>query len=115
MQRIPLVDAEPDMILAADVVNDQQMLLLKKGMSLSAKNIKMLKSWGVSTINIEAGPVAEPNHKIADRTTALEAIEVRMLKKFEQLGDDEVMREIGRVATDIVTERFHHQDTSDAG
>jgi hypothetical protein len=115
MQRIPLVDAEPDMILATDVVNDQQMLLLKKGTALSAKNIKMLKSWGVSAIDIEAGPIAEPNIEISDRTTVLAEIEVRMLKKFEQLDDDEVMHEIRRVATDIVTERFHHQDTSDAG
>jgi hypothetical protein len=115
MQRIPLVDAEPDMILATDAVNDQQMLLLKKGMALNAKNIKMLKAWGVSVINIEAGPDVEPNLEIADRTKALADIEIRMLKKFEPMNDDEVMHEICRVATDIVTGRFGPQDPPDAG
>ena len=41
MRRLSLVEAQPDMILASDIVNDQQMLLLKKGAALNDKNIKM--------------------------------------------------------------------------
>ena len=47
MRRIQLKEAQVDMILAADIDNAQQMLLLKKGTCLTAKNLRMLKSWGI--------------------------------------------------------------------
>jgi hypothetical protein len=114
MQRIPLVDAKPDMALASDLFNDQQMLLLKKGVVLNTKNIKMLKSWGVALIEIESEldlPVERPE---SDRIVQRLAVEARMKKKFCQWDQSEVMHEIRRVATEIIMHRFHRQDVKDA-
>jgi hypothetical protein len=114
MQRIPLVDAKPDMALASDLFNDQQMLLLKKGVVLNTKNIKMLKSWGVALIEIESEldlPVERPE---SDRIVQRSAVEARMKKKFCQWDQSEVMHEIRRVATEIIMHRFHRQDVKDA-
>ena len=47
MRPILLKDACAGMSLAADAVNGQQMLLLKKGTALTEKSLQMLKSWGV--------------------------------------------------------------------
>lgn len=115
MQQIPLVDARPDMILAFDVLNGQQMLLLKKGACLNAKNIKMLKSWGISVIKIESGPVLKMDDAVSDRTAILDAIEARMKIKFGKTADNEVMHEIRRVAANIIIGRLDHQDAVDAG
>ncbi len=114
MQQIPLVDAKPDMILAGDLFNDQQMLLLKKGVALNPKNIKMLKSWGIAFIEIESELDAPAKRAGSDGSAHRAAIEERMTKKFSQLEENDVMREIRRVATDIIIHRFHRQDAADA-
>ncbi len=114
MQRIPLMDAQPEMILAVDLVNDQQMLLLKKGASLNAKNIKMLKSWGVAFIEIESDPTTDPQATVAAQAVNRAAVEERMAEKFGPFAADDVMSEIRRLATEIIMGRFHHQDTADA-
>lgn len=115
MQQIPLVDAGPDMILAADVLNGQQMLLLKKGAALNTKNIKMLKSWGISLIEIESIPVLKMVDPVSDRTAIRDDIEVRMKTKFGKTAENDVMREIRRVAANIIMGRLDHQDAVDAG
>jgi hypothetical protein len=53
MPRILLKEAQPGMSLAADALNAQQMLLLKKGVLLTEKNLRILKSWGVETISVQ--------------------------------------------------------------
>lgn len=115
MRQIPLVDAKPDMVLAADVVNGQQMLLLKKGASLTAKNIKILKSWGISTIDIHAASGSQADDTPSDRTIMFEAIEAQLLKKFSQTAPNDVMQEIHRVASAMIMERLMQQDTGDVG
>ncbi len=115
MRRLPLVDAQPDMILASDIVNDQQMLLLKKGASLNDKNIKMLKSWGVAVVEIESESDLAPDTVSNDGSMNSDDIAKRIEERFGPLGDDEVMREIRRVATDIILNRFHQQDAVNAG
>ena len=53
MHRIRLNEAQADMILAADVANAQQMLLLKKGARLTPQHLRMLKSWGVDCLYVQ--------------------------------------------------------------
>ena len=114
MQRIPLVDAQPDMALARDLVNDQQMLLLKKGVRLNAKNIRMLKSWGVPFIEIESESTEDTAREASDEDMDLTVVENRMAQKFGAWSNDTVMLEIRRVATDIIIGRRHRQDAADA-
>ncbi len=114
MRRLPLVDAQPDMILASDIENDQQMLLLRKGAALNDKNIKMLKSWGVAFVEIESESDRESNIVSSDCSLDGDDIARRVEERFGPLGDDEVMREIRRVATDIIVNRFHQQGAVNA-
>ena len=114
MQRIALLDAKPDMTLASDLFNDQQMLLLKKGVTLNPKNIKMLKSWGIAFIEIASEQNAPAERTEPDGSGHCAAIEERMAKKFNEFDQCAVMREIRRVATDILMHRFHCQDAADA-
>jgi hypothetical protein len=115
MQRLALADAKPAMILAADVFSDQQMLLLKKGTALSDKNIKVLKSWGVSSLTIESErDVTGADAEIENRQHH-EHIAARIKKQFDQLEANEVVTEICRVATEIIIARTHHLENEDAG
>ncbi len=114
MQRIPLMDAQPEMTLASDLFNDQQMLLLKKGVGLNPKNIKMLKSWGIAFIEIESERSVPAEQTESDRMGHRSAVEERMQKKFGPLDQSDVMCEIRRVATDILMHRFQRRDVNDA-
>ncbi len=114
MRRLPIVDAQPEMILARDIVNDQQMLLLRKGAALNDKNIKMLKSWGVAVVEIESASESESNLISADDSMDRDDIAKRIEERFGPLGEDEVMREILRVTTDIIVNRFHQRDAVNA-
>jgi len=103
MRRILLKEAQAGMFLATDVVNTQQMLLLKKGASLTEKNLQMLKSWGVETISVqqstsEDSETSRPSDNSHD-------IEQEILAQFADTVENPIMAEICRVAAEIVYER----------
>ena len=114
MQEITVVDARSDMILAADVVHDQQRLLLRRGVTLNDKNIKILKSWGITRINVIADLNPEDGSAADDPAAFIESIENRMKLKFGEPDGDEIRNEIRRVATQIIIARHHDQDAIDA-
>ena len=109
MQRILLHDALPGMILAEDVMNAQQMLLLKKGALLTAENIKILKSWGVSIIHVAVAPSADENPSRRADATPLESMEKATALKFAGVEDDPIMAEIRRVSVEIIAGRLANQ------
>ena len=103
MRRIPVKEAQIGMILATDVFNAQQMLLLKKGGRLSDKNLRMLKSWGVETL-----PVQLPDHvgdiplsPAEDRTDLVR----ELTSRFDESNQNPIADEICRVAAAIIFER----------
>jgi hypothetical protein len=53
MPRVKLDGVSEGMVVAADVKNMDDMLLIPAGCALSARHIKMLRTWGVSEIQIE--------------------------------------------------------------
>jgi hypothetical protein len=60
---------EEGMVVASDVKNLDNMLLLPAGCTLTEKHIDILQSWGVTEINIEAAEgVAEPVDPLARLT-----------------------------------------------
>ena len=107
MREITLVDARSDMILASDVLHDHQKLLLRKGVALNDKNIKILKSWGITRITVNSDPPADP-------VALIEAIEDRLNHKFGETDGNEIHKEIQRVATQIIIARYHAQEAIDA-
>ena len=105
MQRISLHDAQPGMVLAADVVNAQQMLLLKKGAQLSDANIKILKSWGVTNLAVAQPQGAAQTSASPGAESCLENIVAAAAIKFADVDDDPVTAEIRRVAIGIIAAR----------
>ena len=114
MQEITVVDARSDMILAADVIHDHQTLLLRKGVALNDKNIKILKSWGITRIKVNSDPHPEDGAAPADPIAFIEAIEDRMNHRFGETDGNEIKNEIQRVATQIIIARYHAQEAIDA-
>ena len=114
MQEITLVDARSDMILAADVIHDHQTLLLRKGVALNDKNIKILKSWGITRIKVNSDPHPLDGETTADPIADIEAIENRMNHKFGETDGNEIRNEIKRVATQIIIARYHALEAIDA-
>ena len=114
MQEITVVDAQPDMVLAADVVHDHQRLLLRKGVALNDQNIKILNSWGVTRIKVNRDPHPDDGAAADDPALLIASIENRMRHKFGPTDGDEIRNEIRRVATRIIIARHHDQDVIDA-
>ena len=102
MTRILLKDAQIGMVIIDDVVNTQQMLLLKKGVELSVKNLRMLKSWGVESVCVHQP--GDDNEMETDSDNS-QAVEQGILERFGDTIENPVMSEICRVAACILRER----------
>lgn len=105
MRRIPLNEASAGMSLAADAVNAQQMLLLKKGTALTEKSLQMLKSWGVETVCIAQSETEDSQTPGPADSSAV--IQEELLSQFADTIENPIMAEICRVAAEIVHERTH--------
>lgn len=103
MRRILLREAQKDMVLAADAVNTQQMLLLKKGALLTEKSLQMLKSWGVETITVQQSDTdgSEAPCPSDNRNN----VEQEIFSRFADTIENPVMAEICRMAAEIVHDR----------
>ncbi len=107
MRRILVKDAQVGMTLAQDAVNAQQMLLLKKGASLTEKTLRMFKSWGVETIWVQQSATDEGivendrNHR-AD-------VEETLRRRFGDTIENPIMSEMCRVTAEIVSIRSNAQ------
>ncbi len=59
MPIVKLEGLKEGMIVSSDVRNLDHMLLIPAGCPLSGRQISILSSWGISEIQVEAGPGAE--------------------------------------------------------
>jgi len=105
MRRILLKEACAGMSLAADAVNAQQMLLLKKGTALTEKSLQMLKSWGVETVCIAQSETEDSETQAPADNSA--AVQEELQLQFADTVENPIMAEICRVAAEIVHERTH--------
>ncbi|PIP80873.1 MAG: hypothetical protein COW84_02885 [Gammaproteobacteria bacterium CG22_combo_CG10-13_8_21_14_all_40_8] len=68
MQKIKIDDAELEMVVAEQVKGAKGQLLLAQGTVLTEKHIRVMKTWGVTSLMIEGGEdgPAEPLLQIPD-------------------------------------------------
>jgi molybdopterin biosynthesis enzyme len=92
--KVPIADAEPGRILAQAVQNHQGQTLLKAGTEIQPKHLRILRTWGVESIEIE-----EPRAAVAPATG--EEREQRVVARFRHAGDDPILAEL----LDAVLER----------
>lgn len=53
MPKVSLKEIATGMVLAADITNRNGMVLLKQGVSISDRHINVLKTWGITHVDIE--------------------------------------------------------------
>lgn len=66
MPNLLIDDIEPGMVLANDVADPQGRPLLKSGIELTEKHIKIFKTWGVSQASIVGEDTAPALQEIID-------------------------------------------------
>ncbi len=59
MGRLNLDEIQPGMVLAADVLDRNARILLKAGLEITDKHLKVLKQWGVTDADIKDKDRAE--------------------------------------------------------
>ena len=91
MSLIPVSTLKPGMVLSKDAQAPNGIVLLGKGASLNDRSIDILKSWGVSEVEIER---PESNENQPDPSTALSEEERARIRRQ-------------------VEERFRHNDLDD--
>lgn len=86
------------MIVAADVKNMDDMLLIPAGCELSARHIKVLRTWGIAEIQVDGEEQASTTMmKIAPEV--LERLEAELRKQFWSLDpESEAQKEVFNLA-----------------
>ena len=106
MKKLELDDLKPGMVLAKPIHNFQGLLLLSEGTTLYGNNIRILKSWGVTNVWIEA-EAAEVDERDAEvEIERQEIIKSDLMDKFDGLLEDKVMAEIMRAAEKVLNKRL---------
>jgi len=103
VHRIRLNEAQVDMVLAADVTNAQQMLLLKKGAHLTSQHLRMFKSWGIDSLYVQMP--AYDNAVDAKATANTTDLETETRSRFTDDAENPIESEICRVAAEIIHTR----------
>jgi hypothetical protein len=103
-------DLKLGMTLAKPVYNHQELLLLEAGVKIKEKNIRMFKSWGVSTVWVRGDSPGNADDDMGFEDQAREAIEMKLKAKFADVLDDPIMQEIMRAASSVLSKRIRVQD-----
>ena len=101
------------MILAKAVYNHQELLLLETGAKLKEKNIRMFKSWGVSSVWVKGD---SPKPKVCRQTSIAESatvIEAELNQKFADVMDDPIMASIKQAAGRVLSKHLEEQGEGD--
>ena len=109
MINIKLDKLKPGMILAKPAYNHQELLLLKAGVKLTEKNIRMFKSWGVSEAWIKGDSSDAGFRNQASGAGGATEIEAELNQKFEDVMDDPIMVTIKQAAGRVLSRHLEEQ------
>lgn len=89
-------DVEEGMVLLSEVSNKHGNVLLKPGDKLAQKTIMLLKSWGVTEVDIEGhdGDAVEGKEKDALSSDIMAAIEREVKEQFFDFTDNPFMERL---------------------
>jgi len=95
---------KPGMIVAKPV-HHHDMLLVKEGVELTEKYLKLFRSWGIAEVWIVGASKEKEAHYIELEKQAQESVGKELDEKFCNVLDDEVMVEIMKVANKQLVKR----------
>ncbi len=91
MQKIPITQAVPGMVLAQEIKNSDNpsgMTICGKGVKLTESLISRLTQMGVQSVSVEGHPV-----KVEGDAT-LEDMLAKLDKRFSRVEDDDLMKKV---------------------
>lgn len=93
-------DIKEGMVLAGDVTNRHANMLLKAGSALSAKDILIFKTWGITEIDVEGVDRDKVQQSEMESLSpeVLEKIEAELAGLFPEVDDNPIMQELYRIA-----------------
>ena len=93
-------DIKEGMVLAGDITNRHGNVLLKEGRPLSAKDILILKTWGITEIDVAGVDRDKVEQREMESLTpeVLEKIEGELAGLFPEYADNPIMQELYRIA-----------------
>ncbi len=97
------------MILAKAVYNHQDLLLLESGAKLKEKNIRMFKSWGVSSVWVKGDSRDSGPRNRASKAGSAAGIEAELDRKFADVMDDPIMVSIKQAAGRVLSKHLEIQ------
>lgn len=96
--RLKIEELKSGMNLARSVYNQQDLLLLEKGTSLTKKRIWMLKTWGIDQVSVKGKSQGEGKGDFEAEIETKETIETELKAKFADVIDEPIMQEIMKAA-----------------
>jgi len=85
--KVALGDVEAGMVLREPAVNHQGQVLLPKGASIAEKHLRILKTWGVLTVDVEGDEDPAPSVDSGEEAERLRA-------RYRRVADDPVQKRI---------------------
>ena len=111
------IDAlKPGMVLADSIYNQQDLLLLEKGIALTKRRIWMLKTWGIDQVSVKGEGQKDMPSDFEIEFESRESIERELQTKFSGVSDDPIMQAIMKAASRQLQKRLtdpdkHHETT----
>jgi len=99
MGLVGIEDLKPGLILENPVKNNQGVLLLEAGAKVTKKNIRIFKSWGVTSVAVKGGEPRANGTAGQPQPQIKESDEMSLKEKFADVLDDPVMVEIFNAAS----------------
>ena len=110
---ISLEKLKPGMVLAESVRNHQSLLLLEAGKKISARAIRIFKSWGVTHVTVRSED-GTAESAASGATPAVVDIEPMLKKKFAETLDDPVMVTIMETAGRVLSRQIDKDQAASA-
>jgi hypothetical protein len=93
------------MRLAKPVMNPQGKLIAQAGLTITERNLRLFKSWGVLEVDIADPSEDQANPTLAPPPRDLEAVTRSVDERFAGRTDHSAMAEIARVAKILLLQR----------
>jgi hypothetical protein len=91
-------DLKPGMVLAEAVRNHQDQVLLEAGRKVTAKTVRVFKSWGIRRVAVRSGGAGERGAQNLPRPAPPAALDEGLRARFADVLNDPLMVEIMQAA-----------------
>jgi hypothetical protein len=98
MTVLAIDELKPGMVLAEAVRNHQDQLLLDAGRKVTAKTIRVFKSWGIRRVAVRSGAAGEDGARGGVAAAAPAALDESLKARFADVLHDPLMVDIMQAA-----------------